>query len=167
MPDFGNKYNFWCITSLISFLSLSWFSVSQGVFQLEYISVLPPWLWFKKLKPKKSFKLLSVVLKGEQELLKSSMIHLQLGKWDHREFKQHRALRSLCLLFVLVCQILPPCTSKTFLMCSLWFAGNNVPVSQITKQHLWVGIERKWLWRLRITELQENSICCVHGVKFC
>lgn len=73
----------------------------------------------------------------------------------------------MSLFFVLVCRILPSCTSKTFLVCSLWFAGNNVPVSQITKQHLWLGIERKWLWRLRITEFQQNRSCCVHGIKFC
>lgn len=131
---------------------------------MEHISVFPPWLWFKKLKPKKSFKLLSVVLKGEQESLKSSMIHLQLGKWDHREFNQSTK-EFMSPFFVLVCQILPPCTSKTFLVCRLWFAGNNVPVSQ-TKQHLWVGIGQMAL-ELRITEFQQNSICCARGIKFC
>lgn len=102
MPDFGNKYNFWCMTSMIPFFFYSPVSTALVLSFSRSISVrvhpcAPPWLWFKKLKPKKSFKLLSVVLKGEQESLKSLMIHLQLGKWDHREFKQHRALRSLCL----------------------------------------------------------------------
>lgn len=95
------------------------------------------------------------------------MIHLQLGKWDHREFKQRRAIRSLCLSpLCWSVRFCLPAHPKTFLVCRLWFAGNDVPVSQ-TKQHLWVWDREQMALELRITEFQQNSICCVRGIRFC
>lgn len=96
----------------------------------------------------KSFKLLSVVMRVSRNHWNplSSTYRWRNGITESLNSIEHYRVCLFSLCSIVLPDILPSCTSKKILVCSLWSTENNVPVSQITKQHLLFGITSPNFW---------------------